>query len=172
MFQTGSSSQNCAFWASRRPLAGLNAAIATFIGVVAFIVFGTATTQARMAHPPVVSLACASAPPELCRAMISAIGKVSGGRFDVRLVDTVTDSVDRPADLGMALTVDGRGEHWIAAHIDWKSGADGAWQQGPSVELGVMDANLTQRMYDRYAENLLRADTGIITVLSRDESTQ
>ena len=98
--------------------------------------------------------------------MVQALSTHSGGQFDVQIVPNADMAPGRANELGVALVVDGQGPGWIAAHLDWQHGPNGPRHQGPSLEMSVMDAPLTARMYDSYADNLISADAGMVALLS------
>lgn len=122
--------------------------------------------DARSESPPVLSLACGKAPVELCRSVAQSIAGYSGGRYDIRVLKQSSATPHREGDLGVTVVMDGRGQGWIAAHLDWQQGPKGQRHEGPSLELSVMDADLTPQMYERYAENLIRADAAIMALFS------
>lgn len=118
------------------------------------------------AEIPVVRLSCPSKPAGLCRAAMGVIIEISSGRFDVRRVEPADATPSREGDLGLALTLDGQGESWIAAHFDWQVGPNGSRGRGPSVEMSVMDTTLSPDMYGRFAESLIKQDQGLRALLS------
>ena len=122
--------------------------------------------DAHSKNPPVLGLACGKAPDELCRSVAQSIAQYSGGRYDIRVLRQSGATPDREGDLVVTVVLDGRGQDWIAAHLDWQQGPEGKRHEGPSLELSVMDAALTPQMYERYAKNLIRADAAIMALLS------
>lgn len=131
-----------------------------------FLMTGMSMAHARSKEMPVVLLSCPQEPAGLCRAAVQAVAEISQGRFDIRQIERGQETPGRPGDIGMALTIDGQGTGWIAAHVEWQSGPSGSTGRGPSVELSVMDTALTDRMYARFAQNMLRADTALHALLS------
>lgn len=141
-------------------------------GLVALIVFASSTmmgpsmTSARSPDLPVVRLSCPKEPVELCRAAMRAVAKLSDGQFIVRLVEQSDVMPERDGDLGLALTLDGRGDAWIEAHFAWQVGPNGSKGRGPSIGMDVIDTALAPEMYGRFVENLIREDQGLIKLLS------
>ena len=156
--------------------AALNRAIHCWACGLVFVLlgFGMTPTVAYSSNvdTPLVRLSSGTAPPEFCRAMTQAIVKLSGGRFDMCLVDAGDTTPRNAADIGVSVTIDGRGQNWIAAHLGWRIGPDGTPAQGPSMEFSVMDADISQEMYDKYAENIIRADNEMSKSLMHDHKTE
>jgi len=133
--------------------------------IVAFWI-GPNMADARSESPPVLGLACGKAPEDLCRSVAQSIAEHSQGRYDIRVLKQYNVTPDRESDLVVTVVLDGRGQDWLAAHLDWQQGPEGKRHEGPSLELSVMDAALTPQMYERYAKNLIRADAAIMALLS------
>jgi len=126
---------------------------------------GPNMTNARSESAAILHLACDGAPADLCGSVAQVIAERSHGRYEIRHVAAPKASPERASDLSLTVVLDGRGENWIAAHLDWQHGPDGARHSGPSMEMSVMDTTLKPRMYDRFAENLIRADAAIAALL-------
>lgn len=107
------------------------------------------------AGPRPVHLVCAPEPPALCAALAESLGR-AGGR-EVVLFDAPDPARDR-GRLTFRYVPQGAGPAHLVGRLEWRR-PDGRSGAGPSIELSVSDATLSEALLADYA-NALVAESG------------
>lgn len=133
---------------------------------------GMTPLQARQQDRPVIALTCPADLPaadRLCQAMIQALAETSPGHI-IRRLDRGEPAPRRPGDMRVTLRLGTVSDHGLSGALEWQPGDAETPQAGPEVHMDVMDATLSPSMYASFAESLIKASTGLVAALGRDES--
>lgn len=104
----------------------------------------------------------------LCQAVAQALSEaVPSG-----IIKSVSsdDQTQIPAGgIGVTLVMSDVTAQGMTGRIDWQTGR-GRRQNGPEIRLGVMDAALSSKMYERFAHSLVRETDGMFKTINSSGS--
>jgi hypothetical protein len=90
-----------------------------------------------------------------CAQVIQALRRARPDR-DIRRGTARLTRPEQPGDIALQLRVDQVGPRRLTAHLEWHDAQESAPRTGPPLELSVMDAPLSDSMYPRFLDDLIR----------------
>ena len=103
----------------------------------------------------------------LCHALLRALADETGGHAVVRRAAPSEQAPPRETSIGVYLQIDTMDDNGLIGRLDWQIGTSGARQVGPTVQIDVMDAPLSDVIIERFAQGLLQSTPELQLELAR-----